>query len=365
MSADCHWQPGRYRLWSSFCRCEFPTIQNHCFISADARQRDSSAAIDKRLAETDKDVADLLLTPLSDSDSEDDDDDDDEGDTDSYLRSLSDLLKISFPRLVPEFMTPTIEDVNTAILMGASADEVQKLLLRGDPPLRANQTDKIGLSPIHIACLIPEGLYEHTPLSVVKMLLAAGASVQAEAGLSVSIQDKKIPITPYNIAAFTRNTSTIRYFNSHIKIEDKTKLAYGKTAAQALTLACSNLDTGGPIVKEILDSDIYPLLRTIYTGRTKAGASSRYETLKAIIELEEKCRGSNDSWDWDPLKLSHDAYRNTIKEAKRVLDGAFQIQGDGYGNMVKEAKNVLEQAFSMSLEEKERDMELIDQVLST
>ncbi len=60
-----------------------------------------------------------------------------------------------------ENKTPTIEEINTAILAGCSPTQVRELLPQGNPVPDVNGQDAIGLSPIHMAFVIPQGLYRH------------------------------------------------------------------------------------------------------------------------------------------------------------------------------------------------------------
>ena len=218
---------------------------------------------------------------------------------------------MQLPELLPGQRTPTIEGINTAIVMGASPKQVQGLLLRGDPPPNIHEKDKFSISPIHMACLIPEGVYSHSPLSVFEVVVAAGASTTEIAGLKNSVCEGLIvPAHPYCLAAYARNTAIIRYMNGPMSsslIKPRTFLHHAKTnynaetsytrlcsqvgslAALAFVVACSNLNTGGPFIAT-LPRDAYPRLYEIYLERTSIGASTarRQETIKAILELEKK-----------------------------------------------------------------------------
>ncbi len=92
-----------------------------------------------------------------------------------------------------ENKTPTIEEINTAILMGFPPTLVLHLLLQGNPVPDVNGQDAIGLSPIHMAFLIPQGLYRHSPLSVVLVLVSAGASCMRESHTSIPAQAGRCP----------------------------------------------------------------------------------------------------------------------------------------------------------------------------
>jgi hypothetical protein len=248
---------------------------------------------------------------------------------------------LNLPSLPPG-KTPTIEEINTAILMGATPKQVQNLLLQGDPPANVSDKDKLGLAPIHMACLIPEGLYPHTPLSVFEVLVAAGASTDAPAAMGPGAAGVSIPDLPYFMAAYARNTSLIKYMNGMISRRDSLpsscgiKRLDGNIATFALELACINVNTSGPFLGFILKTDAYPHLRAIYAERTSIAATARRKTIKAILELEKKCR--------------------------------FATVGDGklglvYWNRLAASLNALSGAFSNSVEEKSSDMRLIRDVM--
>lgn len=205
-------------------------------------------------------------------------------------------------------------------------------------------------SPIHISCLIPEGVYSHSPLSVFEVVVAAGASTEGYTRLKIpAIDGKRVPADPYCMAAYARNAAIIRHMNGPMSPLLKQPFSWlnysavGHRLGHAFTLACSNVNTGGPFISMIPEK-AYPRLREIYLERTTIGAAARRATIKAILELEKKCRLFDG----------------------RVDDGVpYYCFLPDYRDMVKMAMDVLDRAYSNSVAEKENDKQLIQEVLET
>lgn len=234
--------------------------------------------------------------------------------------------------------TPSIQGINTAISQGGSPEQIQALLLQGDPPPDINEMDSIGLAPIYIASLIPEGLYRHTPVSVYDVLVAAGASECTAVVFKVFVHGEEVPISPYSLAAYAKNAALIQHINSRTKARLKDNERgdrIAKTVVTAVVLACMNANTSGSILNSI-PKDMYPELHNIYLDRMCPGASSRGETLKVILKLEKSCRPSQYS------------LTNLLREYRETLEAA---------------RDTLRELFSNSMEERDHDLRLIQRSL--
>jgi hypothetical protein len=180
--------------------------------------------------------------------------------------------------------TPSIKDINTAILMGANPEEIRAMLLRGDSYPDVNGEDEVGLSPIHMACLVPSGLYSHSPASTVDVLVASGARTEKTARIRMDARDDRLwqPI-PYLIAAYTKNVAVLRSLPKIQPGQATDQKTWMTIPFGALSLACQNFSISGPLFAAI--SDCHPHLRTIYASpeRMKQAAKDRNATLQMIL----------------------------------------------------------------------------------